>query len=89
MLALVRFLMALMVVGYHLTSVVRPKETVPFIETYGGLGCICGLLVISGYSIAHSITTQPKRFYRRRAWRILPVYYATMLLALVPYLFAK
>jgi peptidoglycan/LPS O-acetylase OafA/YrhL len=87
-LALVRFLMALMVVGYHL-PVVRPRGSVPVLEVYGGLGCICGFLAISGYSIAHSISTQPKHFFRRRAWRILPVYYATMLFALVPYLFAK
>jgi peptidoglycan/LPS O-acetylase OafA/YrhL len=87
-LAVVRFMMALAVVGYHL-PVVRPKGHVPIIEDFGGLGCICGFLVISGYSIAHSISVQPKGFFRRRAWRILPIYYATMLFAVVPYLFAK
>jgi peptidoglycan/LPS O-acetylase OafA/YrhL len=89
MLAAVRFFMALAVVGYHLAGVVRTKEHVPILEDFGGLGCICGFLAISGYSIAHSISTQPKGFFRRRAWRILPVYYTTMVLAVVPYLFAK
>jgi peptidoglycan/LPS O-acetylase OafA/YrhL len=87
-LAAVRFLMALTVVVYHL-PVVRTKGGVPLLDWLGGLGCICGFLVISGYSIAHSITKQPKGFFRRRAWRIFPVYYATLLLAIAPYLFAK
>jgi peptidoglycan/LPS O-acetylase OafA/YrhL len=87
-LAAVRFLMALTVVVYHL-PVVRAKGTVPVLDELGGLGCICGFLAISGYSIAHSISVQPKGFFRRRAWRILPVYYATMLFATLPYFFAK
>ena len=87
-LAAVRFVMALTVVAYHL-PVVRAKGKVPILEEFGGLGCICGFLAISGYSIAHSISTRPKGFFRRRAWRILPVYYVTMLLAVLPYLFAK
>jgi peptidoglycan/LPS O-acetylase OafA/YrhL len=87
-LAGVRFFMALTVVVYHL-SVVRPKTGVPMLDELGGLGCICGFLAISGYSIAHSISTQPSGFYRRRAWRIFPVYYVTMLLSLLPYLFVK
>jgi peptidoglycan/LPS O-acetylase OafA/YrhL len=87
-LAAVRFLMALAVVAYHL-PVVRPNAKVPVLEEFGGLGCICGFLVISGYSIAHSISKQPKGFFHRRAWRIMPIYYTTMLLAVVPYSFAK
>jgi peptidoglycan/LPS O-acetylase OafA/YrhL len=87
-LAAVRFLMALAVVVYHL-PVVRPSGHVPVLEEFGGLGCICGFLVISGYSIAHSISKQPKGFFHRRAWRVLPIYYATMLFAVVPYAFAK
>jgi peptidoglycan/LPS O-acetylase OafA/YrhL len=87
-LAGVRFFMALTVVVYHL-FIVRPNRGVPVLEDLGGLGCICGFLSISGYSIAHSISTQPRGFFARRAWRIFPVYYVTMLLALVPYLFIK
>jgi peptidoglycan/LPS O-acetylase OafA/YrhL len=86
-LAAVRMAMALTVVVYHL-PITRTPFHVPLLEVFGGLGCICGFLVISGYSIAHSITVQPLGFYRRRAWRILPIYYATLGLALVPYLFS-
>ncbi len=88
MLAAVRFLMALAVVAYHM-PVVRSSDNVPILVEFGGLGCICGFLAISGYSIAHSITKQPKGFFVRRAWRILPIYYATMLFAVLPYLFTK
>jgi peptidoglycan/LPS O-acetylase OafA/YrhL len=87
-LAGVRFLMALAVVNYHF-FITGADHGVPYLETLGSIGCICGFLVISGYSIAHSISTQPKGFLVRRAWRILPIYYAVMAFALVPYLFTR
>jgi peptidoglycan/LPS O-acetylase OafA/YrhL len=87
-LAAVRFIMALAVVVYHLPVVGGRSATIPYLGELGGLGCICGFLVISGYSIGHSITTQPKGFFARRAWRIMPVYYTTMALAILPYQFA-
>ena len=83
-LAGVRFLMALAVVVYHL-SIVRTTASVPLLDQLGGLGCICGFLAISGYSIAHSVTTQPRGFYARRAWRIMPTYYVGLVLAILPY----
>jgi peptidoglycan/LPS O-acetylase OafA/YrhL len=76
------------VVVYHL-PIVRAKGHVPVLEALGGLGCICGFLAISGYSIAHSISVQPRGFFARRAWRVLPIYYATMALSLLPYLFIE
>jgi peptidoglycan/LPS O-acetylase OafA/YrhL len=85
-LAVVRFVMSLVVVVYHI-PVVAPHTAVPLLSEVGALGCICGFLVISGYSIAHSITSQPKGFYRRRAWRIMPIYYATLALSVLPYWF--
>jgi peptidoglycan/LPS O-acetylase OafA/YrhL len=85
-LAAVRFLMAVTVVVYHL-PIVRPRGHVPLLEALGGLGCICGFLAISGYSIAHSISVQPEGFFVRRAWRVLPIYYATLALSLLPYPF--
>lgn len=87
-LAGVRMAMALTVVVYHL-SIVSQTAHVPVLELFGGIGCICGFLVISGYSIAHSVSAQPRGFYRRRLWRILPVYYGSLLLALLPYLFER
>jgi peptidoglycan/LPS O-acetylase OafA/YrhL len=87
-LAAVRFLMAATVVVYHL-PIVRAKGHVPVLEALGGLGCICGFLAISGYSIAHSISAQPKGFFARRAWRVLPIYYTAMALSLLPYLFVE
>jgi peptidoglycan/LPS O-acetylase OafA/YrhL len=86
-LAVVRFFMALAVVVYHL-SVARTRESVPYLDQLGGLGCICGFLCISGYSIAHSVKSQPKGFYARRAWRIFPLYYVSLGLTLLPYWFA-
>ena len=85
LLAGVRFLMAIAVVNYHLFLTGIPGG-LPGLDQLGSLGCILGFLVISGYSIAHSISSQPRGFYRRRAWRILPVYYVTMAASLLPYL---
>jgi peptidoglycan/LPS O-acetylase OafA/YrhL len=81
----VRFVLALAVVNYHL-FITGATEGAPLLSEFGAMGCICGFLVISGYSIAHSIATKPTRFFQRRAWRILPIYYVTMALSLVPYL---
>jgi len=84
-LAGVRFLLALGIANYHLV-IVGPHQVL-LLSALGSHGCICGFLAISGYSIAHSISTQPEGFLRRRAWRVLPIYYVAMGLSLVPYLF--
>ncbi len=43
---------------------------------------VVAFLMVSGYSMAHSIQ-KPRGFYRRRFWRIMPVYLAGLLLGLL------
>ena len=43
----------------------------------GMLAAAIAFFSISGFSIAHSVTTQPEGFYSRRFWRIWPTYLAS------------
>ena len=51
----------------------------------GGTSAVLGFLVISGYSIGHSLDRRPAGFYRRRVLRIYPVYAAAVAYAVVPF----
>lgn len=74
-LAGLRFFLALTVVGNHLRFVINERS--PWwspISRYNAFGSVIAFLLISGYSIAHSYSRQPAGFYRRRFWRIYPIY---------------
>ena len=51
-----------------------------------GLAAVLGFFVVSGYSIAHSLERDPdpRQFYKRRLWRLYPVYLIGLLLAEIP-----
>lgn len=86
-----RFALAFVVVCGHLFRFVQPDQigNKVFLElgSFGAVAAVFGFLVISGFSIAHSITTQPHGFYRRRAWRIYPLYVCGILASLIPFAF--
>jgi peptidoglycan/LPS O-acetylase OafA/YrhL len=46
---------------------------------------VLGFLVVSGYSIGHSLQRRPKGFFQRRFLRIYPLYVCAILYALVPF----
>ncbi len=69
----VRFLLALVVAGTHLTAFSRVPLLLHFAQL-SGLAAVIGFLCISGYSIAASVAERPKGFLQRRALRILPLY---------------
>jgi peptidoglycan/LPS O-acetylase OafA/YrhL len=52
----------------------------------GGQSAVLGFLLISGYSIANSITRNPKKFYSRRLLRIYPLYVCAIFASLLPFL---
>lgn len=47
----------------------------------GPWAAVAAFLMISGFSIAHSIESNPKGFYRRRFDRLAPAYYLILLMA--------
>lgn len=86
-----RFFLAFVVVCGHLGRFVQPNTFTNIILLSIGrldpVEAVIGFLVISGYSIAHSYSSKPDGYYRRRAFRIYPLYAVGVLLALVPFLF--
>lgn len=87
-LAGLRFFLAWIVVCYHLKDF-TPDYGKDFLCTFGklnGLAAVLGFLLISGYSIAHSITRNPEGFYKRRFLRIYPLYFCAVFVSLIPFL---
>jgi peptidoglycan/LPS O-acetylase OafA/YrhL len=87
-LAGLRFFLAWIVVCYHLKNFI-PDYGKDFLCTFGklnGLTAVLGFLLISGYSIAHSLTKNPEGFYNRRFLRIYPLYFCAVIVSLIPFL---
>jgi len=83
-----RFLLSCIVVNAHSGLVVNADNITEYNlyiigRQLGPLAAILGFLVISGFSIAHSFSVQPNRFYSRRIARIWPVLVITTLLFIV------
>lgn len=47
--------------------------------------CVLAFFLISGYSMHHSYAAEPVGFYRRRIWRVMPVYWFGLALAALPF----
>jgi peptidoglycan/LPS O-acetylase OafA/YrhL len=88
-----RFALAMVVVCGHLARFVPDQGPInQGLLLFGGLGAVAavfGFLVISGFSIAHSITVSPRGYFRRRMMRIYPLYFLGILLSLLPFLFTQ
>jgi peptidoglycan/LPS O-acetylase OafA/YrhL len=86
-----RFVLAMIVLFGHLARFVPNEGPInQGLLIFGGLGAVSAVfcfLVISGFSIAHSITVAPRGYFRRRMIRIYPLYFLSILLALLPFLF--
>lgn len=89
MLAGLRFFLAWIIFCSHLTWFVEADQTLlTKFSKFGGLSAVIGFLLISGYSIAHSVTRKPKGFYKRRILRLYPLYICAVILSIVPFLFS-
>jgi peptidoglycan/LPS O-acetylase OafA/YrhL len=86
-----RFALAMVVLFGHLGRFVPDEGAInKGLLLFDGLGAVAAVfcfLVISGFSIAHSITVAPRGYFRRRMIRIYPLYVISVLLALLPFLF--
>lgn len=85
-LAGVRFLLAMCVMIGH-SYMVYPLTDEQLILKVGGIPAVLGFFIISGYSIAHSIYDAPQGYLKRRFLRIMPLYYASIIFALLPVVF--
>jgi peptidoglycan/LPS O-acetylase OafA/YrhL len=84
-LAGIRFVLALVVMLHHLSPQQLVTDPLHYAD-FGGLSAVLGFFVISGYSMANSLTLDgdAKRFFERRFWRIYPAYLFALVLAMVP-----
>ena len=81
----IRFLLAMIVVLHHVGSDMRRSDPTHTLD-FGAIAAVIGFFVISGYSMANSLTrdSDTRRFYARRFWRIYPSYVVALALAVAP-----
>ena len=83
-LAGVRFFLAWIVFCLHLKWFL-PKDILVVFSKLDAISAVLGFLVISGYSIASSISRKPEKFFYRRVLRIYPLYIIGVLVSLIPF----
>jgi len=80
-LALARFILALVVVLTHMRLTFRDEyHTEPWFTKIGAFEAVLGFLLISGLSIGKSIQRDQSLFLKRRLQRIYPIYVVSILL---------
>ena len=84
LLAGTRFVLAAVVVFGHVRWLGTPTPTFVRLTDFCPYTAVVCFLIISGYSISHSIETRPDGFLTRRFARIYPLYALSILAALVP-----
>jgi len=82
-LAVLRFVLAMDVLILHTHLYTLLPWPLKLIPIPGGGAAVLAFLVVSGYSIAHSITKESKGFYARRIDRIYPMYAVAMALGVI------
>lgn len=87
-LAGVRFFLAWIVFCLHLKWFL-PNDILVSFSKLDPLAAILGFLVISGYSIASSISNKPENFFYRRVLRIYPLYVVSIIISLIPFWLLK
>jgi len=84
LLAGLRFVLAVMVCLGHTASTIGDFGA-SYYDHFSGFASVGVFFLVSGYCMAHSYTGEPAGFFRRRFWRIAPVYWAGCLVALSPF----
>ena len=84
LLAGIRFTLAAIVVFGHIRWLGAPCPTFVRICDFCPFTAVLCFLVISGYSMAHSVASRPAGFLVRRVTRIYPMYALSVLIGLVP-----
>lgn len=87
-----RFALAFVVVCGHLVRFAPDTggatRALMKLGQFDAVAAVFCFLVVSGFSIAHSLHRNTEGFYRRRVLRIYPLYVCGILAALVPFLLA-
>jgi peptidoglycan/LPS O-acetylase OafA/YrhL len=87
-LAGLRFFLAWVVVCHHLSHCIPTNDLLVSFQSFTGFSAVLGFLLISGYSIACSISKGSTGFYRRRFMRVYPLYLVAIVFSLLPFLIA-
>jgi peptidoglycan/LPS O-acetylase OafA/YrhL len=85
LLAAARFYLAFLVICSHLKWFLPQEELILALGRPDAKAAVIGFLVISGYSIASSVTRNAENFYQRRIMRLYPIYLASLLFLFVPF----
>jgi peptidoglycan/LPS O-acetylase OafA/YrhL len=85
-LAGLRFFLAWVVLASHVSHFVPYRDFLIRFDYFGGHAAVLGFLLVSGYSIAHSISKNSQGFYQRRLLRIYPLYFTAIMCSIVPFL---
>jgi peptidoglycan/LPS O-acetylase OafA/YrhL len=80
-----RFFFAFWVLCAHTYNLGLHSRAMP-VPSQSGLVAVLCFFAISGFSIHHSISSEPNGYYRRRLARVLPTHFAAVGLTLVAYL---
>lgn len=81
-LSALRFFLASIVLLGHLNQFNPESPLVKLAFSLDGKSAVIGFLLVSGFSIAHSITVSPQHYYRRRFLRIYPLYFTAIALTI-------
>jgi peptidoglycan/LPS O-acetylase OafA/YrhL len=84
-LAGLRWYLAFVVLCEHVDHYSRAPIAFAYISRLGAAAAVIGFFVVSGYSIAHSITDRPSGFLKRRIQRIYPIFLVSYALAMLSY----
>lgn len=79
-----RFFLAFVVLSQHMQSF-APNRLADFFAQFDARACVIAFLMISGYSIRHSIKSKPNGYLMRRIQRVYPVYIVCLLFAVWVY----
>ncbi len=88
-LAGIRFFLAWVVLTSHASHFATHHNFLVRFNSFGGHAAVLGFLIISGFSIAHSISKNQERFYQRRFKRTYPLYITSIFISLVPLLMSQ
>lgn len=79
-----RFFLAMVVALHHVAQATN-DGTYPYYHQFGPHTAVMLFLVISGFSIHSSYAREPQGFFKRRFWRVAPVYWTGCVLAFLPF----
>ncbi len=84
LLALTRFALAFIVMACHVGASFHNSVLLTICSLLGE-SSVRGFLLVSGYSIAHSTSKDPRGYLMRRVERIYPTYLLCLIVAVVPF----